>query len=339
MVLARDKKMSKKWSTLTLAKNILPWIIGVGILYYLFKKYSLSQIAESTEHLNVSYFILFTVVYFSYVWLVDTWTLSKIFSRFGLPTKAGELLIPRLASYLVCIVNYGIGQGMFAFFIKQAKKIPFLKSSSLILFVTIIDLYCVITMALVGSFFVADPVPGMNLKWSIQLLWALATLGMLCLLVFSRLPLQWKFIAWIRKSDLFHTIHHARKRDYFLTLCLRLPIHLVVSTSFFIAALPFGIHIPFLRVLASQPVLMLIATIPLTPGGLGTIQLAAIEFFKDHVHGAILDEGIVSPAEMILSITLMTMLGNYLIKGVLGLFVLKKAMAMKHAYEDEVKSI
>lgn len=245
--------------------KLIPWAVALAIFYYLFSKYPLGQLAQAAKHLNLWLFIPYAVLYFLFMWIVDCWTLSWLFGRFGFPTRIREIMTVRLASYLIMVINYGASQGVLAYFFKKVKSVPFFKSSSLILFTVIIDLYWTISFAFMGSFYSDLVIEGVNLSRVIQTLWGGATVGLLALFIFWRLPLNVKAIHWIRSRDLFYTFHHAKAQDYLTLMLMRLPMHLAINSSLYFVALTFGVHIPLMTTWAYLPIVILIGTIPITP--------------------------------------------------------------------------
>ncbi|MBI2082651.1 MAG: flippase-like domain-containing protein [Deltaproteobacteria bacterium] len=306
-------------------KKTVPWLIVLATFYYLFKKYPLDQVIQAARHINFSLFISYSITYFVFMWIVDCWSLARLFSRFGSSTLVREVMPVRLATYLIMVLNYSAAQGVFAYFFKRAKQVSFSKSSSLILFITIIDLYWTITLAFIGSCLASPLVQGHQLSYLISIIWSAATAGLISLNFFWKLPAHWKLMQWLQKRELFHAFHQANIKDYLFTMITRLPMHLAVNTIFYFVAFSFGAHLPFVKVIMYLPIIILIGALPITPGGLGTTQLAAVEFFQNDIQGKIIDQGLVTPAELLLAMSLAFVFFNYFLKALSGSFFLKKA--------------
>lgn len=306
-------------------KNFLPWVVGGGIFYYLFTQYPLARLLSVIPYMHIVTFVSYSTAYFIFMWLADCWSLSCLFSRMGYLTKTRELLALRLASYPVMILNYGVGQGALAYFFKKKKGMPFLRSTSLISFTSLIDVYWIITLAFVGSIFSGFVVDQFNLKKTLWLLWGGATLGMILMMVLPRIIFSIKRFEWLTSLHIFAAFREARFFDYLYAMVLRSPLHLSVGTTLFFIAPTFGVEVSFLKVITYLPIALLIGTIPITPGGLGTFQIAMVAFFKDSIHGPLLSQGVVTASELIFLMTLAFQLFNYLLKIITGTLSFKKA--------------
>ena len=295
-------------------RRIMPWLLAAILFTYLFSRYSVQEVLAAASHLNVLYFLVFLCFYFIYMSLADAGSLQLILNRFGIEARFKKILKLRLASYLMMILNYGVGQGVLAYYIKRQYKVPFAKVSSVLLYIIMMDLYWALTIASVGSFFVTAEIYGHDLVLWIRALWLGASLLLLALFIFWRLPIQEEKLQWLRVRNLFHTFHRARLSDYVMVMLWRFPLHCATSTYLYFLALCFGVSIPFAKVVMLLPMAVVIGAIPITPSGIGTIQLACIVLFQDHVSGGPVAIGHVSGAEIIFSMSLLFTLGIYSLK-------------------------
>jgi uncharacterized membrane protein YbhN (UPF0104 family) len=309
---------------LDLWKKILPWAVAAGTFYYLFRAYPLDRVSQAFPYMQVVPFLLYSLAYFLFMWIADCWSLARLFSRFGYPTRTQELLTLRLASYAIMIINYGAGQGALAYFFKQRKNAPFFRSSSVVSFTMVVDLYWAVSLAFVGSAFSGFRIDGLNLKSPLWLLWSLLTAGLILLMILAKLDSLGRWLDWLRDRPLFAAFRSAGPADYLQALLLRLPLHLAVNSTLYFVALTFGADIPFLTVITYLPIVLLIGTIPITPGGLGTFQIATVELFKNSIGGEILRRGIITPQELLFLMSLAFQMVNYVLKTVTGVFFFRK---------------
>lgn len=307
-------------------KTALTWFLAFLIFYFLFKKYPLHQLILAAAHLNAPYFVLYASVYFFFMWSVDCWSLAWIVSRFASPISLWEIMEIRFASYLVMILNYGAAQGMLAYLFKRTKGIPIFKGTGLVVLTMIIDLYWTFFIAFIGSFFTNLTIQGVNMTSLIRLIFIASTAGLCVLMALRRLPLRWKIVNWVRSRKIVDTLQCMNLKDLGIAMSLRLPLHLAINTSFYFIAMTYGVRLPLLTVLSRLPIIILIGTIPITPGGLGTIQFATIEFFKHSIHGDILNQGLISASELLLSMSLMFVFANYFLKTLAGMFFFQRVL-------------
>lgn len=303
--------------------RFLPWAVFAALFFYLFRTYPVGRLWNALDDLNVPVFLLYSVAYFLFIWIADCWSLGRVFTRFGYPTSARNLVSARMASYPVTAFNYTAAQGTFVYFCKKSTSLSLSQCTSLVSFTTAIDLYITLSLAFIGSLFSTELAHNPSLTKALWLLWGAGTVGIPLMRFFLKVPWPGKVLNWIRAHPVFFTFRDARFSDYGVTLAARFPIHLAVNTTLFFVARTFGVEIPLLTVLAHLPVVIILGTIPITPAGLGTIQIATVELFKDH-----------AAPEILLTMSLLFGLVNLALKVGMGTFFLKGIWTAPKAVED-----
>lgn len=312
-------------------KKILPWGVAAAIFSYLFYIYPPHKIWEALQYVNLTIFIPFAFAYFLFIYTSDIFAITRVLKRFGYKVPMREILPARGATYLLMVLNYGAAQAGFAYYLKKKKGIPIWEALSIFFFIVVIDLYWVLTLAFFGSFFQDYEIQGIPLKTVIWFLTAVAFGVMALNISFWRGGLakkiggkKSKFVQWMYQKDLFKIFKEASLADYLKTAVLRTPIHISLIFSSYILIKTFGVDCPFLPILGSFPVVMLVGSVPITPGGLGTSNATMVELLSPHLSGPIFDQGIVSPQELLLAASLLWMFTNYSLKTLLGAICLKK---------------
>lgn len=316
---------------LKILKKILPWVFAVLMLVYLFYKIPPQKVLNALSHVNLPFFLLYSFVYFLLVMLIDCFSLSKVLSQFCVKISFREIVPPRAVSYLLSLVNYNAGQAGLAYFLKKTKNASFFSAMGSIFFIMVIDLCWVVLWAFVGTFFIQLRFGNWDVSHWVRQVAIVVFGGMLLNVAFWRgwfgIFFPWKvkmrWVDWIRGRHLFQTFHHAQVIDYIKIALYRLPLHVVIIISFYFGVSVFGATLDFVTILGTVPVVLLIGTIPLTPGGLGTVQAATIELLKDHIGGPVLSTG-VSPSEILFAMSLSWMFANYAYKALCGLIFLNK---------------
>ena len=298
----------------------LPWLVALGLLGFLFYKIPPQDLWSSYRRASLLPFLLFAVVYFFAIALLDTWGLSRVLSKFSSPIRLAELWPGRCVSYLISLVNYNAGQVGLAGYLKRKKDFSFFKSVGSIFFVTVTDLYWIIFFAFLGSFFVDFRLEGLALSLWIKRIGFIALLAFFLHLAFWNrwfdkiLPFKFHFAFadWIRGRHLFQAFHQAELKDYFFTALRRLPLHLIFISSMWVLVRLFGGTISWGDTFATVPIIFLLGALPITPGGLGAVQIATVELLKDKVVYP-------HPEEMLFAMSLAWMGTNYLLKTLVGL--------------------
>ena len=193
-----------------------------------------------------------------------------------------------------------------------------------LLFVIVLDLYLIITFAFVGSLLVPLHVTGIFVNHWVQVLMQVAT-AILVTAYFLRFTFL-KIIPehWEKLHDLFLTFREATIRDLLATLIFRLPLHLSFVIAIFLSVRFFHAHIPITSLLASIPLIYLIGSLPITPGGLGTTQAAFVILLQNHITAVSITAGTSTPEGLLLAMSILWACANYLFKALFGLFFFKR---------------
>jgi uncharacterized membrane protein YbhN (UPF0104 family) len=314
----------------SILKKVLPWIVAGLIFYQLFSKYSLEQVWAACEQANIAGLMAFMLLYFFVVLWLDCWGHARIFTRFHATMSTRELLPVRMASYVIMLINYGAGQGIWAYFLKKKENIPFFKAMGILFFVILMDLYLIIAMAFLGSLFTPVTVEGVSLNEWVQLLMQIATGGLVTVFLFRKTLLKIIPDHWEKLHDLFLIFREAEIKEIIYALLSRVPLHCTFVVAIHIAALFFNADLPLLILAACIPLIYLVGALPITPGGLGTTQAAFVILLKPFlvIDSAVADT--VSPEGLLLAMSILWALFNYLYKALFGLFFLKRFMGANH---------
>lgn len=323
----------------TLLKHLIPWCVAIGIFTYLFQEYPPQQVWSALNHVKLLPFSLFSFGYFLVILLVDVLTTQKVIARFAHPVPFREVLIARGVTYLIMVVNYPASQAAFAYYFKRRHNIPIFESLGFFLFIMIIDLFWVTTLAIVGSFIEPASFSEINLGPAIQLAGVSVYAGIfLWMMLWSdwfehkaSSIFRFAFIKKIRERGIFRTFSQAHFSDYVRIGLLRIPIHASIILCIYVIMPTFHAAIPFQKILATMPVVFFIGTLPITPGGLGTVNIAMVKLLSPFIESSIFAAGQITPQEMMFAVTLLWMFSNYLLKigmgGILLFFVSQQLFA------------
>lgn len=329
----------------SILKKVLPWVVAALIFAYLFNQYRPSQIWKAVMHANLLYFLTLAVVYFLILYMVDCYTISRALSRFGYPISVRDLFPARGVTYLIMNINYPASQAAFAYYLKRTHQVPIFEVLGIFFFIAVIDLYIVITLAFLGSFFQDAVIRGVDIREFVQSFVLIAYAIFVLQLVFWRrwftrltgIKREIKFIKWLRSKKIFTVFNEATVKDYTRLALYRSPIHIAIVLFLFIAVKAFNAQVPMVNVLGNVPIAFLIGTIPITPGGLGTTNVAIVELLSSHVSGPAIDQGIISAKELIFAITILWMFVNYTLKTLVGVGWLQRVSKQLFKPTDEVE--
>jgi len=313
-------------------KNILPWLMAAGIFYYLFSVYPPSQIFASLKQVKLLPFLSFSLFYFFFIYFCDSWVMARVISRFTHHVSLKDILLARGVTYLIMVINYPASQAAFAYYLKRRYNIPIFQVVGVFLFMMILDLSWIILLAFAGSCLEDVVLGGVHLSPYVHTVAIMFLCFFLGWIIFWRRWHEKIFgtffrFAWIekiRQQKVFHIFEQARLKDYLSTALLRIPIHFTIIVSIYIVVQTFDAFIPFTKIIGNIPIVFLIGMLPITPGGLGTTNAAMVEMLSPFMTSPLFTAGKISPEELMLAMSLLWMFINYLLKALLGMFLLRK---------------
>lgn len=313
-------------------KRLLPWAIAAVIFYFLFRQIPPGQVIKTIPHANIPLFAFYAITYFVVVMLLDCVGLRWALTRFSTRVNLKETILMRGATYLLMLINYNLAQGGIAFYLKKTHKAPIFKTLGTISYLTMVDLTLVVTCAVLAVQFQDVVYRGESLRGYITRAGLLFYSVLIFWVIFwknidrpiFRPALKWKIVEWFTSRPLFATFREASAMDDIKMVFFRMPIIFLIVVSFFLWIHAFRASIPFSHILIFSPVIMLISTLPITPGGIGTVQALCIEFFRIGVQSPLISQKLFSTEEVILAASLLWGFGNFLLKIAFGFFCLKQ---------------
>lgn len=313
-------------------RKSFPWLIAAALLGWLLSQYPAEQLLISVRLADYRMLFPLSIGYFLIIWCIDCIGTSLLLRRFVAPISWRQLLPIRAATYLLSLINYGAGQAAFAIALKKSHQLATGDTIASFLLLTATDLFWVVTLAFVGTFFGAHAVLGVNLIPWVQVVAAALYAAIGGHLLFWGLRCdrrvtgqRWdRCIAWLARHHLIRIFQTATLRDYARLALVRLPIHLMLVLVLALVIVSFHGHVPLLAVLGNVPIAILIGTIPISWGGIGTSNKALVDLLTPHLSIATEYAGTIHPEELILTMSLVWMMANYLIKMIFGVYFLRR---------------
>lgn len=313
-------------------KHVIPWLIAAGIFVYLFHLYPPQKVWEALKYVNIPAFVAFSLFYFFFIFVVDSWVMKAVISKFSHEVRFKDIFAARGVTYLIMVLNYPASQAAFAYYLKRKYGIPIFQALGIFIFIVVIDIIWIITLALAGSLFQEYDIAGVDLGHIVRTVALIAYIALFLWLAFWR---RWPerligrhirvpILEKLRTKKVFHIFESARVWDYIVTAIQRTPIHFTIIISMYVVLLTFHAHIPFTKILGNVPIVFLIGTLPITPGGLGTTNALMVELLHKYLTGPIFETGRISPQEILFTATLLWMFTNYLLKIIVGTLFLRK---------------
>ena len=309
----------------TFLKKVLPWLVAVGVFVYLFRQYPPENIYNSLKYIDIPLFCFISLGYFLLMFVLDTFSISKILNTFGYAATVKELLPARGVTYLPMVVNYAAGQAAFAFYQYRKHGTPISKMLGIFGIIAVTDLYILATLAFITTFFTTWPfsVGNMNIAQFVRIFAIIAYGVFAALLIVRKAFANTILFKKIHNNKFLDLIAGTKLKDYISVGLYRLPVHAFIMGGMYIAVMTFNAHIPLVKILSNIPIVFFIASLPITPGGLGTGNVAIVELFKPFVTSNAISGGLITAGDLLFSFSLVWTFVNYLMKVLVGLICLK----------------
>ena len=118
--------------------------------------------------------------------------------------------------------------------------------------------------------------------------------------------------------------------QYLQIIALRVPLMIVIISSYYFLLFAFGTHIPLVQVINNFPIIFLAGMIPITPAGLGTINLLAVEMLSPHMQGAILQNAAITAGDLMFAASLLWEFTNLFLKTAVGVILMHFVAKQNH---------
>ncbi len=260
-------------------RKILPWAVATALLGYMLYTIPMEALLTALEQANV-WCLLATVFFVDVGCLVtDSWATALVVTWFLAPVKFREMVPVRAASYLVAILNYNLGQAGLVYYFHRVKGAPLASATSMVLMMmgTIILLLGVMSVG------------GLALTSDERTRTFGIPVAMICVgavFYFILLKIRPGFLA---NRALFRPLFDAGVSGHLKATLVRIPHLIVIIASHLFGMRCFGIEAPLSAGLVFIPMVLLVASLPLTPFGLGTMQMTAIHFFAPFARATTLE--------------------------------------------------
>lgn len=254
-------------------KTVAPWLVAIAIFVWIFRSSDLGAMRASAADANWPLFWASMIGLYLVLFLVDSACVWWVYRRYHVPQITLRDVLPaRGASYFLGILNYAAGSAAMALYFKRKFGVGMVQGGASLLLLMLIDLGLVVIAVLVGGS--ALPAESEAIRPWIQGIGVLFLLGALAHLVFWRAPWSWGPLEAIRALPQLSGFREATLLDYAILGAIRAPVTAIYIAMHVLTLAAFAVHPPFARMLVYVPIQMLIAVIPVSPSGLGTVQAA-----------------------------------------------------------------
>lgn len=276
-----------------------PWVLTAAIFAALFWKIPFGEAWGAAREARLDLFLPGVLAAVACWFWLESAAFSYLFTRFNATVSWAEARSLRGMTYLLTPINWNAGTAGIILHLRRSKSIGAIESSSSMLFYGLIDGLVLAGLALVGISLLPETPEVVSLRGV-----AAAMEGFLiALLVLFMAPApEWRWLRRLRGFAIFGSHGRARLRDLAWLILLRGAYFSIFVGFFWLGSHAFGVALPFGIAMASMPVILLAAGLPITPAGLGTQQATMLFFYSPYgEQAAILAFGLAFPVAVTLA--------------------------------------
>ncbi len=296
-------------------KVMAPWIAAFIILGIEFYNIDLYFFFESLKSANLLLYIPLVVLFVLIWFVIESFNLQKLYQYFGYSLRYKKMLNIRGATFLLMIVNYGLGAGGIAMYMKRDQGVPLLRSTSILFYYMVVESAGIAFLAVTGFLLAGDS--SKIQYWVIYLSLYLFGFYVLEIVLLKYIP-PVGFLKRFINSRLVEPIRESTWPMFFSIFFQRMVYFITFIIFFYYATRAFHMQIPLLTLTALVPIIFFVGNIPITPFGLGTIQAGMLYFFRDYGTEA-----------NILAMSIVYTVSLMFFRALIGLFYLHKVNGLK----------
>jgi len=290
----------------TVLLRLLPWLVTAAIFAFLFWRIPVRDVVATFTHAHWGRFLLVVVPYSGFYLLIDSLAVQQAVRWFNVPVAYRDILPVRATAYILSLINTQLGQGGLAVYLHRRHGLPFWEITSTVLFVAFVEIYQLAFYSALGT--LAGGKLGAVAPREVYLV--LAAYLVVHLWYFSR-PRAGR----LGQARVLAAFRQARVWHYVALLLIKTPNLLVAVATYWLTLPLFGMHVPFLALLAGLPLVFFFAALPIAAAHLGPSQAAWVYFFEDY-----------APRAEIVAYSLATHLSFMLMNAIWGLVFLRRTM-------------
>ena len=257
------------------ARRWLPWLVALAILAFLIREVRLEALREAFRHGAWVALALYIVLETLVALPADAFGTREALAVAGIPRPWSEVLLARGASYLLGLLSYVAGQGGMGFYLART-GVPAGRSAGAVLLLMIANGIVLVLLGAAGLGIELGRLEGTRTDLLLLTI-AAALAGILAYLVVIAVRPR-----WLERYSLLAPLFEAGLRGHLRAILARFPHMLLLAALHWGAFRIWGIAVPPVRGLALNPIVLLIAALPVTPGGLGTTQALQVLFFSPY---------------------------------------------------------
>ncbi len=280
-------------------RKLAPWVLAAAIFATLFWKIPFGEAWSAARAARLEAFLPGVLMAVAIWFWLESAAFAYLFTRFNAPVSWAEARSLRGMTYLLTPINWNAGTAGIILHLRRSKSIGAIESTSSMLFYGLVDGMVLAGLALLGISLLPESPEIAPLR---RIAASIVGFEVALLALFMAPAPDWRWLRRLRGLAIFRTYGLARLRDLAWLILLRGAYFSIFVGFFWLGSHAFGVALPFGVAMASMPVILLAAVLPITPAGLGTQQATILFFYAPYGDpAAILAFGLAFPVVVTLA--------------------------------------
>jgi hypothetical protein len=260
---------------LPLWRRVLPFVLAALLVLWVLSRLDLAAFSRALGRTHFAAYVGFTLLFMPVLLSADAFATAHVYRRSVANVSFRELFLIRGGSYFPSLVNHHIGQAWLTWFVSRRYGTPLWRVAGATLLVYVTTFGCLFVLVAL-----ALPFNHGRVAWLGPMVGVLAVAAVVYALVIAIKP------AFLQRWQPTAPLVEAGISGHALALILRMPHVLVQFLGAWLPFWFFGVKVPFRDALAYVPVIMLVQTLPITPQGVGTRDVIALELLARYGPGS-----------------------------------------------------
>ncbi len=261
-------------TTPPLWRRLLPFALATALVAAILMRLDIGLLVRQLGRADYPGLIFFATAITFLLLTADTFATVGIYRRTVCPISFQQLFVLRAASYLPSLLNHHVGQAWLTYFLSKVYRAPLWRVAGATLLTYATTLGCLLMFGVLAVPFNTERIP-----WLAPLLAIVTVIAFLYLGAIAAKP------RFLREWQTSAPLLEVGVRGHLLAFVYRIPHMIVLFAGSWLVFWFFGIRIPLGHALATVPLLMLVAALPITPQGMGTRDLLSIQLFSRYAAG------------------------------------------------------
>ena len=255
-------------------RRLFPFLLATVLVATILIRLDIGLLVRQLGRADYPGLVFFATAITFLLLTADTFATVGIYHRTVCPISFRELFVLRAASYLPSLLNHHVGQAWLTYFLSKFYRAPLWRVAGATLLTYATTLGCLLMFGVLAVPFNSERIP-----WLVPLLVAVTALAFFYLAAIAAKP------RFLREWQATAPLLEVGVRGHLVAFVYRIPHMVVLFAGSWLVFWFFGIRIPLGHALATVPLLMLVAALPLTPQGMGTRDLLSIQLFSRYAAG------------------------------------------------------